>query len=123
MPSSTQTMDRDERARRFGIECIGPSGDGIFFKAGTWRPRREYIQKLIIGNVSVSIKKLKYKLPPSRYFSMAYPDPINLSPGLTQEVDVVFRPVEYKPYDDTIYIKMLDGIDENGFHIPVRATR
>jgi hypothetical protein len=53
---------------------------------------------------------------------MAYPEPIVLSPGLAQEVDVVFRPVEYEPYDDTIYIKMLDGIDGNGFHIPVRAT-
>lgn len=121
-PSSTLTMDRDERVRRFGIECIGPSGDGIFFKAGTWRPGGEYIQKLIIRNVSVQVKKLKYKLPSSRYFSMAYPEPIVLSPGLATEVDVVFRPVEYEPYDDTIYIKMLDGVDGNGFHIPVRAT-
>eukprot|EP01031_Cornospumella_fuschlensis_P041521 gene41521-50672_t len=115
-------MDRDERVRRFGIECIGPAGDGIFFRAGTWRPGGEYIQKLIIRNVSTSVKKLKYKLPSTRYFSMAYPDPIVLSPGLSQEVDVVFRPVEYEPYDDTIYIKMLDGISGNGFHIPVRAT-
>jgi hypothetical protein len=53
---------------------------------------------------------------------MAYPEPIILSPGLAQEVDIVFRPVEYESYDDTIYIKMLDGIDGNGFHIPVRAT-
>lgn len=115
-------MDRDERIRRFGIECIGPAGDGIFFRAGTWRPGGEYIQKLIIRNVSTSVKKLKYKLPSTRYFSMAYPDPIVLSPGLSQEVDVVFRPVEYEPYDDTIYIKMLDGISGNGFHVPVRAT-
>lgn len=53
---------------------------------------------------------------------MFYPEPIVLSPGLAKEVDVVFRPVEYEPYDDTIYIKMLDGISGNGFHIPVRAT-
>jgi hypothetical protein len=69
-------MDRDERARRFGIECIGPSGDGIFFKAGTWRPGGEYIQKLIIRNVSVSIKKLKYKLPSSRYFRWRTQNPL-----------------------------------------------
>jgi hypothetical protein len=68
------------------------------------------------------VKKLKYKLPSTRYFSMFYPEPIVLSPGLAKEVDVVFRPVEYEPYDDTIYIKMLDGISGNGFHIPVRAT-
>jgi hypothetical protein len=123
-PSGTGhlTMSRDERVKRFGIECIGPAGDGILFKAGTWRPGGEYIQKLIIRNVSTEVKKLKYKLPSTRYFSMAYPEPIVLSPGLAQEVDVVFRPVEYEPYDDTIYIKMLDGISGNGFHIPVRAT-
>ena len=117
-------MSRDERVRRFGIECLGPdpAHDGIFFKAGTWRPGGEYIQKLIIRNVSTSVKKLKYKLPSTRYFSMSYPEPIILSPGIFKEVDVVFRPVEHDPYDDTIYIKMLDGIDGNGFHIPVRAT-
>lgn len=116
-------MDRDERVKRFGIDCIGPGGsDGILFKAGTWRPGGEYIQKLLIRNVSTSVKKLKYKLPSTRYFSMAYPEPIVLSPGLSQEVDVIFRPVEYEPYDDTMYIKLLDGIDGNGFTIPVRAT-
>jgi hypothetical protein len=121
--SNALTLSRDERVKRFGIECIGPGGgDGIFFKAGTWRPGGEYIQKLIIRNVSTEVKKLKYKLPSTRYFSMSYPEPIILSPGLAQEVDVVFRPVEYEPYDDTIYIKMLDGISGNGFHIPVRAT-
>ncbi len=121
--SAALTMNRDERIKRFGIECLGPGGgDGIFFRASTWRPGGEYIQKLIIRNVSTEVKKLKYKLPSTRYFSMAYPEPIILSPGLAQEVDVVFRPVEYEPYDDTIYIKMLDGISGNGFHIPVRAT-
>ena len=39
---------------------------------------------------------------------MAYPEIIILSPGMSQEVDVIFRPVEYEPYDDTVYFKMLD---------------
>eukprot|EP00981_Chlorochromonas_danica_P008461 scaffold2193_cov179-Ochromonas_danica.AAC.40 len=115
-------MDREERIKRFGIECIGPAGDGILFKAGHWRPGGEYVQKLLIRNVSTEVKKLKYKLPSTRYFSLAYPEPIILSPGLFVEVDVVFRPVEHEPYDDTIYIKMLDGIPGHGFHISVRAT-
>jgi hypothetical protein len=37
-------------------------------------------------------------------------------------IDVIFRPVEHLPYDDFIYVKMLDGIEGNGFHVPVRAT-
>ena len=66
------------------------------------------------------MKKIKYKLPSTRYFSMAYPEIIILSPGMSQEVDVIFRPVEYEPYDDTVYFKMLDG-SSGGFHVPVKA--
>ena len=51
---------------------------------------------------------------------MAYPEIIILSPGMSQEVDVIFRPVEYEPYDDTVYFKMLDG-SSGGFHVPVKA--
>lgn len=47
---------------------------------------------------------------------------ITLSPGMFKVIDVIFRPVEHLPYDDFIYIKMLDGIEGNGFHVPVRAT-
>ena len=37
------------------------------------------------------------------------------------EVDVVFRPVETQPYDDSVFIKVKDSPDEGGFHVPVRA--
>lgn len=117
-----QLISQKERIKRFGIECIGPAGDGILFKAGTWRPGGEYTQKLIVRNVSNTVKKLKYKLPSTRYFSLSYPEDIILSPGIFKELDVIFRPVEFEPYDDTMYIKMLDGIPGNGFHIPVRAA-
>lgn len=110
-----------DRIKRFGIECVGPEGDGIVFRAGHWKPGGEYIQKLIVRNVSTAVKKLKYKLPSTRYFSMAYPEVIVLSPGMFQEIDVVFRPVELNPYDDTIYIKMQEGANSDGFHVPVRA--
>lgn len=119
----TQTiMDPQERIKRFGIECTGPVGDGILFKAGTWRPGGEYIQKLVVRNVSTQVKKLKYKLPATRYFFLGYPEVITLSPGMFRVIDVVFRPVEHEPYDDTIYFRLQDGIEGNGFHVPVRAT-
>lgn len=110
-----------ERINRFGIECVGPAGDGIVFKAGHWKTGGEYIQKLIVRNVSTTVKKLKYKLPSTRYFSMAYPEVIVLSPGMFTEIDVVFRPVEMNPYDDTIYMKMQEGVGSGGFHVPVKA--
>ena len=118
----TLLLTQEERVKIYGIECSGPSGDGILFKASTWRPGGEYIQKLIVKNVSSKVQKFKYKLPSTRYFSLAYPEEIILSPGIHKEIDVIFRPVEYEPYDDTIYVKILDGVAGHGFHVPVRAT-
>jgi len=115
-------LTQEERVKTYGFECHGPSGEGILFKASTWRPGGEYIQKLVVKNVSSKVKKFKYKLPSSRYFSLAYPEEIILSPGIHKEIDVIFRPVEYEPYDDTIYIKILDGVAGHGFHVSVRAT-
>ncbi len=119
--STIDILDPNERIKRFGLECIGPFGDGITFRAGEWKPGGEYIHKLIVRNVSKTVKKLKYKLPATRYFSMAFPEIIILSPGMFNEIDVVFRPVEHAPYDDSIYIKMQDGPGSGGFHVPVRA--
>lgn len=65
----------------FGIDCIGPFGDGILFKGGEWAPGGEYVQRLRVKNVSPKLKKLKYRLPTTKYFSMAYPEIISLSPG------------------------------------------
>ena len=118
-------LDQLERIRRFGLECIGPhqaTVDGIIFKAGHWQPGGEYVQKLIVRNVSTAVKKFKYKLPTTRYFSLAYPEVVVLSPGMFTELDVIFRPVEYNPYDDTLFIKMVEGAGSGGFHVPVRAT-
>ena len=56
------------------------------------------------------MKKLKYALPKTRYFFMEYPETIILSPGMFKVIDVIFRPVEHDPYEDSIYIKMLDGM-------------
>ena len=108
--------------RSSGVGAYGPSpsGDGILFKAGTWKPGGEYIQKLIVRNVSTVVKKIKYKLPTTRFFSLAYPEVITLSPGVSTELDVIFRPVEANPYDDTIFIRVVNGT--GGFHVSVRAT-
>lgn len=65
----------------FGIDCTGPYGDGILFKGGEWAPGGEYVQRLRVKNVSPKLKKLKYRLPTTKYFSMAFPEIISLSPG------------------------------------------
>ena len=114
-------LDPAERVKRFGIECTGPQGDGITFCAGDWKPGGEYIQKLTVRNVTTQVKKFKYKLPETRYFSLAYPEVITLSPGMYQEIDVVFRPVTNDPYDDVIVFRMQEGEQSGAFQVPVRA--
>lgn len=116
-----EILDPFERIKRYGLECVGTSGDGVTFRAGQWHPGGEFVQKLIFRNVSTSVKKFKYKLPTSRYFSMAYPEIIVLSPGMLQEVDVIFRPKEFSSYDDAILVIMQEGLNSGGFHVPVRA--
>ena len=118
---ATGIMDLDERIKRFGIECVGPQGDGICFAAGQWKPGGEYVQKLIVRNVTTTVKKVKYKLPSTRYFSLAYPEVIVLSPGMFTEIDIVFRPVVYDPYDDFILFRMQEGPGSGEFRVPVRA--
>ena len=120
MMNTSHILGQSERIKRFGIECLGPAGDGILFRAGTWKPGGEYVQKLVVRNVSTSVKKLKYKLPTTRYFSLAYPEVVVLSPGMSAELDVIFRPVENDPYDDTIFVTVLGGA--GGFHVSVKAT-
>ena len=46
--SSVEIIPAAERVMRFGVECSSHSGDGILFKAGTWQPGGEYIQKLTV---------------------------------------------------------------------------
>jgi hypothetical protein len=115
-------MSAFEREKRFGVECKGPAGDGVLFRAGTWKTGGEYVQKLVVRNVGTTVKKLKYQLPSSRFFSLAYPEVIILSPGMSKEIDVIFRPVEVAPYDDTIFMKVIKGPPPHGFHISVKAT-
>lgn len=123
---------------RFGILCEGPkrwnkvkkeweSSDGIVFEG--WSPGGEYVQKLRVKNVSLAMKKLKYKLPRTRYFSLAFPETINLSPGMCVEIDVIFRPLKSEAYNDTVYFKLEEGPPgmhacetvPRGFHVPVMA--
>ncbi|CAM9105839.1 unnamed protein product, partial [Scytosiphon promiscuus] len=116
-----EVLTKKDRLQVFGIDCTGPFGDGIIFKGGEWVPGGEYVQRLRVKNVSPKLKKLKYRLPTTKYFSLAYPEVITLSPGTMQEVDVVFRPLSCEVYDDVILFKVLDGPNAGGFNVPVRA--
>lgn len=118
--STYKYYSANERNKKFGLECTGPNLiDAIVFRPG-WAPGGEYSLKLTVRNVSGSIKKFKYRLPSSRFFSMAFPEWVTLPPGCFVCLDVVFRPVELSEYDDAIAITVRDSHDQ-GFLVPVRA--
>jgi len=138
-PLPVVLLTLEERIRRFGVTSGGPirraadgsyvQADGIVFRGGEWEAGGEYVQKLTVKNVSTKIRKLKYRLPTTRYFTLAFPETIELSPGMSREIDVVFRPVLMETYDDTIYFKLeeqpvgadFEDVPLRGFHVPVRA--
>ena len=76
-------------------------------------------------NVSKKSQRLKYKLPATKYFSMEFPEPINLSPGMSQTVTITFRPIRIEQYDDFIeFVSIPHGAGISGgnsFFVPVRA--
>ena len=76
-------LGRAERIRRFGVDC----GDGLTWAAG-WVPGGEYTKQLVVKNVSKHMVRIKYKLPESKFFSMAFPETHNLNAGLSVTLQV-----------------------------------
>lgn len=48
-----------------------------------WAPGGEYTRKLVIKNVSTHAIRFNYKLNQTKVFSMDFPEPVRLSPGMT----------------------------------------
>ena len=76
-------LGRMERIRRFGVDC----GDGLTWAPG-WQPGGEYTKQLVVKNVSKGAVRIKYKLPESKFFSMAFPETIQLTAGLSTVLQV-----------------------------------
>jgi hypothetical protein len=57
-------------------------------------PGGEYPKKLLLRNVEMRTKHIKYTLPATKYFGMDFPQIIVLSPGMSTSLEVVFRPIE-----------------------------
>ena len=112
VPEFTDFLPRDERIACYGIDCAD------ILEWRMWTPGGEYTLNLNMKNVSTKPLKLKYKLPATKYFSMDFPEPIKLSPGMSFPVKVTFRPVKKETYDD--YIEFITAT--GGFRIPIRAT-
>ena len=67
---------------RVGLECC---------KEIKWlecKPGREYTRNCTIKNISPDVLHLSWTLPTSRLFVLEYPEPIDLSPGMSYTVKV-----------------------------------
>ena len=94
---------RYERSQVWGIDCA----ESLEWRG--WEPGGEYVRSLVVKNVSTKTLKVKYKLPATKYFSMEFPEPIKLSPGMSATVDVTFRPIKREQYDDFIEFTVPGG--------------
>ena len=65
VPEFTDFLPRDERIACYGIDCAD------ILEWRMWTPGGEYTLNLNMKNVSTKPLKLKYKLPATKYFSMA----------------------------------------------------
>ena len=71
----------------------------------------------MLKNVSTHNIRFKYRLPATKYFSMAFPETKKLSPGMTVSIPITFRPVKRERYDDVVEFTT----DKGQFAVAVRA--
>eukprot|EP00794_Sanderia_malayensis_P017503 gene17503-19253_t len=106
MPIKTQQF-----ANRYGLEV----SDGVVWQG--WEPGGEYTKNITLRNVDIKTKKLKYRLPCSRFFTTKYPQEIILSSGTTVNLPVTFRPLDQNVYEEKILFETKNG----KFSVPIKA--
>ena len=127
--AATQLTARTYKVTKHGIEV--PTA--LTYKS--WEPGGEYTKPLILKNVNLTSKKIKYKyasqrniidhnvimhvcrMPQSQIFSTTFPQPIVLGSGTSHTLPVTFKPLEKRVFSD--YIEILTN--EGSFLIPIRA--
>ena len=107
-------LTREARRANLGVDCAE------LLEWRQWDAGGEYVKDLLVKNVGGKSIKLKYRLPATKYFSMEFPEPIRLSPGMSCTVPVTFRPVRNERYDDVIEFSV--GSHGDRFVVPVRAV-
>jgi hypothetical protein len=63
---------------RFGLECA----DQLEWRG--WQPGTEFVKSLVLKNVGTNALKLHYKQTASKAFSMDFPEPFKLRPGMSK---------------------------------------
>ena len=86
-----RALTRRDIIQLFEVDC----GNGLQWLGGgtRWQPGGDYTQCLKVRNCSTKVQHINYKLPASKCFFMEFPDQIKLSPGMSVDLPVSFRPV------------------------------
>ena len=99
------------RAPRFGLDCA----DRLEWRG--WQPGGEYECTLLIRNASTRTVTLRYRLPSSKVFSMAFPEAVKLVAGMSFGAKVTFRPVALQPYEERVLV----SVGREAFWVAVAA--
>ncbi|KAM6178404.1 cilia- and flagella-associated protein 65 [Rhynchocyon petersi] len=74
-----------------------------------WELGKEMTKNLALKNLSLTIQKIKYRPPKTKFFFTVIPQPILLSPGITLTLPIFFRPLEEKEYKDQLWFEKAEG--------------
>ncbi|KAG1664126.1 hypothetical protein FOA52_011949 [Chlamydomonas sp. UWO 241] len=92
-------LPKARRKELFGIECA----DHLEWR--NWTAGTEYTKSYLLKNVSTDkTLQITYKQTASKSFSMDFPEPFKLRPGMSQALKVTFRPLKLQQYSDHIEI-------------------
>ncbi|KAM5267433.1 cilia- and flagella-associated protein 65 isoform 1-T1 [Hipposideros larvatus] len=83
-----------------------------------WELGKEITKNLVLKNLSFKTQKMKYRPPKTKFFFTVIPQPILLSPGITLNLPIIFRPLEEKEYKDQLWFEKAEGT----FCVDLRAT-
>ena len=112
LTESMKSSERLERCRRYGFDCAD------FLEWKGWDVGGEYKLVLSLKNVGKKITPIKYKMPHNVQFALEFPQVAKVSPGMSYNVEVIFRPNEKREYTDEIAFNTPMG----EFCIPIRAV-
>ncbi|KNC51840.1 uncharacterized protein AMSG_07927 [Thecamonas trahens ATCC 50062] len=109
---------RQQRLETYGLDTVSS------LVWSEWEVGGEYTKLLTIRNVTTDVVHLRYTLPATKYFSMAFPESFQLSPGIAVSLPIAFRPVELAEYEDVVMLEVRPTGSRRGgrFGIPVTAV-
>ena len=87
VPGSTgrtapEALSREERSQLFGVDCA-TSLVWRRYEAG-----EQYPKTLVLRNLTPGTITLRYKIPVTKFFTMAYPTPLKLAAGTSVSLPV-----------------------------------